>query len=186
MFKTALIALLAAPAAWASDWVVDTDASTMTFETEAFGGPVSGEITDFEADIRLDPDAPGDGRIEARAGVASVDAGSSEFNDPLQSRAGFNPEAHPDARFVSTAISEVMDCEAEPPARCFSADGELTIRGETRPATLDFRLAIDGARATADGQLVVHRDDFGIGGSAWGDAAVDVTVNIHIEATEAP
>lgn len=186
MFRIVLIALLAAPAAWATDWVIDTETSSMTFETEAFGGPVSGDITDFSADIRLDPDRPGDGQIEARVGTASVDAGSNQFNGSLQSRTGFAPDIHRDARFVSTAITEAVDCEARQPARCYTADGELTIKGETRPATLDFSLTVEEGRAIADGQLQINREDFGIGGAAWGDTALEVTVLIHIEATAAP
>lgn len=185
MMRILALALLTAPAAHASDWHIDTDASTMTFATEAFGGPVTGEIRDFDADIRLDPDAPETGRIEARAGVASVDAGSSQFNDPLQSATGFAPETHPEARFVSEQIAEASECEAGDGTRCYTARGNLTIKGETQPATLNFTLRVADGRAVADGDLTIDRRDFGIGGSSWGDAAVEVTVIIHIEATEA-
>tara|TARA_R110002073_G_scaffold21092_4_gene74730 strand:+ start:2112 stop:2672 length:561 start_codon:yes stop_codon:yes gene_type:complete len=185
MYRLLALALLATPAAHASDWVVDPDASTVTFETEAFGGPVNGEISDFTAQISLDPEAPGTGRIEARVGVSSVDAGSSQFNDSLQSSTGFAPDDHPDALFLSTDIAEADSCDAEAPARCFVASGTLTIKGNTQPADLPFSLHVIDGRAVADGQLVVHRTDFSIGGSAWGDAASDVVVSIHIEADAA-
>lgn len=177
--------LLAAPAAYAGDWRVDAGASSMTFETEAFGASVTGEISDFEADIRLDPDAPESGRIEARVGVASVDAGSNQFNDPLQSEAGFAPETHPDARLVSEQITETMDCEAGGGTRCYTAEGELILKGETQPAALHFRLSVMDGRAIADGELAIDRRDFGVGGSSWGDTGAEVTVRIHIEAVSA-
>lgn len=185
MLRILALALLAAPAAHAGDWRVDADASTMTFETEAFGGPVTGEISDFEADIRLNPDAPETGRIEARVGVASVDAGLSQFNKPLQSDAGFAPDAHPYARFVSEQITETMDCEAESGARCYSAEGDLILKGETQPAALHFRLSVVDGRAIADGELVIDRRAFGVGGASWGDTGAEVTVRIHIEAISA-
>ncbi|WP_109260888.1 YceI family protein [Hyphobacterium indicum] len=185
MLRLLALALLAAPAAHAGDWRVDADASSMTFETEAFGAPVTGEIGEFEADIHLDPDAPETGRIEARVGVASVDAGSSQFNDPLQSDAGFAPDSHPYARFVSEQVTEIMDCEAGNGARCYTAEGDLMLKGETRPATLHFRLAVVEDRAIADGELAIDRRDFGIGGASWGDTGAEVTVRIHIEAISA-
>lgn len=182
MLRLLAFALLATPAAQASDWVIDADASTMTFETQAFGDAVSGEITDFSAFISLDPDVPDAGRIEARVGVASVDAGSDQFNDSLQSDTGFAPDDHPDALFVSTDISEAMDCEAVEAARCFTASGTLTIKGTTRPTELPFSLQIIDGRAIARGHLEIDRTDFGIGGSAWGDAGQVITVTLHIEA----
>jgi len=171
--------------AFASDWQVDTDASTITFETTAFGGPVSGDISDFEAGIRLNPDDLSDAMIDARVGVASLDAGSTSYNDALNASTGLAPDDHPDALFVSENINEAMDCLAENGVRCFVANGTLVIRGVAQPTTLPFTLTISEGRALADGELSIAREDFGIGGPSWGDAGRDVTIHLHIEAVAA-
>ena len=171
--------------AFANDWQVDMEASALTFETTAFGGPVSGDISDFDAGIRLNPDDLGDAMIDARVGVASLDAGSAAYNDALSEPTGLAPEDHPDALFASEDIVEAMDCPGEDGIRCFVANGTLVIRGVAQPASLPFSLTISGGRGVANGTLNIARADFDIGASGWGDTASEVIVHLHIEAVAA-
>ena len=62
--------LVAAPA-FAQDWTVDTETSSVGFETTVSGASVTGAFPDWSADITLDPDNLEAARIEARVLTAS-------------------------------------------------------------------------------------------------------------------
>jgi polyisoprenoid-binding protein YceI len=176
MLRTLLAtaAILAAPAAFAQDWVLDREASTVGFETTVFGQPASGEFSEFDAAITLDPDDLAGARIEARVTVSSGTMSNRDYQTALRSPDGLDPAAHPQARFVSDDVS-ATDAGYE-------ARGTLTIRGQETEAVLPFTLQINGARAVADGEMTVDRSAFGVGGSGWGDVGEQVTIRLHVEA----
>ena len=170
------IALLAAPAA-AQDWTIDTDASRVGFVTEAFGGSVEGEFTDYEAAITLDPSDLANARIEARVGTASGSTGNGQLDDSMLGEEGLAPQSHAAARFLSEDI-RATDTGYE-------AHGTLSIRGADQAVILPFTLTIDGNRAVADAELEIARADYGVGAAGWGDTAANVTIVLHIEADAA-
>ncbi len=176
MLRTLLAtaAILAAPAAFAQDWVLDRDASSVGFETTVFGQPASGEFSEFDAAITLDPDDLASARIEATVTVSSGTMSNRDYQTALRSPDGLNPAAHPEARFVSDDVTATDDG--------YEARGTLTIRGQETEAVLPFTLQIDGDRAVADGELTVDRSAFGVGGSGWGDVGEQVTIRLHVEA----
>ena len=170
------IALLAAPVA-AQDWTIDTDASRVGFVTQAFGGSVEGEFTDYEAAITLDPSDLANARIEARVGTASGSTGNGQLDDSMLSEEGLAPQSHAAARFLSEDI-RATDTGYE-------AHGTLSIRGTDQAVVLPFSLTIEDDRAVADAELEIARTDYGVGASGWGDTAANVTIVLHIEADAA-
>ncbi|WP_412546409.1 YceI family protein [Maricaulis sp. MIT060901] len=179
MLRTLLpvsIALLAAPAA-AQEWTLDSDASRVGFVTQAFGGSVEGEFTDYEAAVTLDPSDLENARIEARVGTASGSTGNGQLDDSMLSEEGLAPQSHEAARFVSEDV-RATDTGYE-------AHGTLSIRGTDQAVVLPFSLTIDGGRAVADAELEIARSDYGVGASGWGDTAANVTIVLHIEADAA-
>jgi len=181
-FVSLAIVLLSAPPALASDWTLDTSASSVRIETTAFGRPVTGIFSEFDASIVLDPENLSDARIAGHVSVASGDTENPQYNSEMTGRRGLDADNHPLASFVSTTIAPGEACE-DGFGLCLQADGRLTLAGNEQLATLNFRLNIEGERAIADGALTVGRDDYGIGNSTWGDAAETVLVYLHIEAT---
>lgn len=170
------IAVFAAPAA-AQDWTIDTDASRVGFVTEAFGGSVDGEFTDYEAAITLDPSDLANARIEARVGTASGSTGNGQLDDSMLGEEGLATQSHAAARFLSEDI-RATDTGYE-------AHGTLSIRGADQVVVLPFTLTIDGNRAVADAELEIARADYGVGAAGWGDTAANVTIVLHIEADAA-
>jgi cytochrome b561 len=169
----AAVAALAAPA-FASDWVVDSQASTVEFETTVFGGSTRGEFSDFSADITLDPADLSNARIEATVQTGSGSMGNADYQSALIGGQGLDPSDHPEARFVSEDIRAVDGG--------YEAHGVLAIKGVEIALVLPFTLEIDGDRAVADGSFTVDRNTFGVGGSGWGDVGSEVQVLLHIEA----
>ncbi len=174
-FLTALTAgaMLAAPA-FASDWRIDQDASSVEFETIVFGGTTSGAFEAFDAQITLDPDDLDAARIEAVVRTGSGSMGNNDYQSALIGGQGLDPEDHPEARFVSEDVRAV---EAG-----YEAHGTLTVKGVETDIVLPFTLDIIGDRAIADARFTVDRNTFGVGGSGWGDVRAEVTVILHIEA----
>ncbi|WP_421785913.1 YceI family protein [Hyphobacterium sp.] len=176
-----LAALITAPAI-ASDWQLDSDASSIEIITEAFGREVTGSFSNFEADIRFDPDDLAEARIEGRVAVDSGETGNPQYDAEMTGDDGLDAEHHPFAVFSSEIVSVSSDC-SDGDGECYRANGTLTLRGNSQPAELLFRLSIEGDRAVADGELAIVSDEFGIGNSNWGGSASTVDVRLHIEAT---
>ena len=107
-FLTALTAgaMLAAPA-FASDWRIDQDASSVEFETTVFGGTTSGAFEAFDARITLDPGNLDAARIEAVVHTGSGSMGNNDYQSALIGGQGLDPDDHPEARFVSEDIRAV-------------------------------------------------------------------------------
>lgn len=181
-FLPLAVSLLATGPALATDWTLDTDASTIGIETTAFGREVTGTFSAFEADIRLDPTDLESARIDGRVDVTSGETGNPQYNAEMKGESGLDADSHPVAGFVAESIAPSDDCE-DGDGDCYVANGMLTLAGNTQPANLLFRLSINDDRAVADGRLSVARDEYGIGSGAWGDAAAIVRVHLHIEAT---
>jgi len=177
-FLSALaVAVLLGPPAFASDWLVDSQASTVEFETTVFGGSTRGEFSDFSADITLDPADLATARIEAIVRTASGAMGNADYQSALIGGQGLAPSDHPEARFVSDDIRAVEGG--------YEAHGVLSIKGVEIELVLPFTLVIDGDRAVAEGSFTVDRNTFGVGGSGWGDVGSEVQVLLHIEADRA-
>ncbi len=170
-------ALLFVSPAFASDWLIDSEASTVEFETTVFGGSTRGAFSDFSADITLDPADLSTARIEAIVRTASGAMGNRDYQSALIGGQGLDPSGHPEARFVSEDIRTV---EAG-----YEAHGVLSIKGVEIELVLPFTLEINGDRAVAEGAFIVDRNTFSVGGSGWGDVGSEVEVLLHIEADRA-
>ena len=143
----------------AGTWTVDPIHSTIGFEVKHFGiSTFRGRFTGYEGTI-----VTGEGtleRVEGSVQVDSVDVRDEQLAGHLQSEDFFDAANHPAIGFRSTAVRRVEDR--------FELDGELTIRGETRPVTLDVE--IDGAgddpyggqRVSLAGKGEINRFDYGV------------------------
>ncbi|MBL9053493.1 MAG: YceI family protein [Tabrizicola sp.] len=168
-----LVAALALPSALAAEtltYVLDQDASTVTFETDFGPDLITGTIPLESADLKLDVDAI------ARSSITVVlDVSGATASFPFAAQALKGPKVlaakdHPTIGFVSSAIRRAGD-EAE-------VTGALTIRGVTRDVTLQARISRppgsspdDLSRLTVRLTGRVNRSDFGATG--WADMVGD-------------
>lgn len=144
---------------------------------------VRGKFTAYRGSLVIDPDDFTRSTIEGDIDVASIETGNADRDTHLRSADFFDAANHPKITFRSTAIAR--DGEG------YKVTGDLTIRGTTRPITLDVEHA--GAAKNPWGQVVtgvsatgtLHRKDFGL---QWnvaletGGVLVSDTVKIEIEA----
>lgn len=136
-------------------WAVDKDKSAVTFDAY-YNGEFTGEFTRFDAAIRLNPAAPQTGEIHAVVDLSSVKTKDTDVANNLPMAAWFNTKAFPVATFKSDTITAAGD-------DAFSAAGELTLKGISKPVVLNFTLNVTGDTATAEGTIAMNRTDFNVG-----------------------
>jgi polyisoprenoid-binding protein YceI len=103
-------------------------------------------------------------RVEGAIDVASVQVPEANLAGHLLGPDFFDAENHPKGQFVSTSIEHVDGDR-------WTVEGELTLRGVTRPVSVE--LTVEGAGVGLDGSSVlsfeargeINRNDFGI---SWG------------------
>ena len=113
-------------------WQADTVHSRIAFEVPYAVATFTGEVPDFEASLV-------DGALKGVARINSITVKEENLQAHLLSPEFFDAERHPEVTFVSSAIRRDGD-QVE-------IDGELTMKGITRPATLT---------GTATGPTVDH------------------------------
>ncbi len=116
----------------------------------------------WTGDLNWNPSDPGKSSISVVIDAASIDSGVDRFDDHLKSADFFDVANHPQITFNSTGVT----INGPATARVF---GDLTIKGVTKPATLDVtinRAADDdfakGYKLGFSGKTVVKRSDFGV------------------------
>jgi polyisoprenoid-binding protein YceI len=159
----------------AGTWDLDPVHSTIGFVARhLMVSKVRGQFTSFEAQIVTAPD-PLDSTATATIDLSSVNTGNEMRDNDLRSTNFFDVETHPTMTFV------------RPDGENLLVDGNLTIRGVTKPVTL----AVDvngfgpdpygGTRAGFSAIAEINRTDFGVSFNAPVPGGVMVSERIQIE-----
>ena len=171
-----LLALALPGLAAATDYTVQPAASKLGFSSSFQGETFNGHFDTWTAAIRYDPADLAHAAFDVTVTLASVKTGDSDRDGALPGSDFFDVAKFPTAHFVTTGFrrngAQVI------------ADGKLTLRGVTKPASLDvtFQPAAQGATLDVDG--VVHRLDFGVGGGDYADTSVigaEVKIAAHLQ-----
>jgi polyisoprenoid-binding protein YceI len=142
---------------------------------------VRGRFDKFEGTIVTGED-PLQSTVTADVDLSSVNTGAPDRDNHIRSADFFEVESHPTLTFRSTGVRQDGDD--------FLLDGELTIRGTTRPVTLKLEVngfgpdAFGGTRAGFSATTEINRSDFGVsynGPIPGGGVAVSEKVTITLE-----
>jgi polyisoprenoid-binding protein YceI len=106
-------------------WRLDPVHSTVGFEIAYLAGTFKGEFRDVESTLAVEDSSAG---LSGSAKVASVDVKDENLAAHLQSPDFFDAERHPELGFAAERIA--LDGDT------VSVDGQITIRGVTKPVTL--------------------------------------------------
>ena len=116
------------------NWQIDPAHSSVGFAVKHMTvSTVRGRFGAIRGTIDLDPAAPERARADVTIDASSVDTGMPVRDQHLRSADFFDAERHPQITFLATAAHPLGGAR-------FRIDGELTIRGVTRPLTLDAEL----------------------------------------------
>ena len=166
-------------------WQIDPSHTTITAAVKhmmlttvrgGFGGATG--VIDF------DPARPESGSVELRIPAASVNTGDAKRDAHLRSADFLHADEHPEIVFKSTRITAKSKDE-------FSVDGDLTIRGTTKPVSVNVELlgiAADpraGQRAGFDAKLSFDRTEWGLTWNMPIPSGVLVSEKVTIEANVA-
>jgi polyisoprenoid-binding protein YceI len=105
----------------AGTWTVDRVHSTIGFEVEHMVSTFRGRFEDYDVQLV-------DGKLAGTVAVPSVKVYDENLEAHLQSPDFFDAQLHPELRFESSALAIDEDGTV-------ALDGELTIKGVTRPVT---------------------------------------------------
>ena len=160
-------------------WDLDPVHSTIGFiARHLMVSKVRGEFTSFEAQVVTAPN-PLDSTATATIDLSSVSTGNEMRDNDLRSTNFFDVETHPKMTFASTAIRQDNEI--------FLVDGDLTIRGVTKPVTLAVEIngfgpdPFGGTRAGFSATAEINRTDFGVSFNAPVPGGVMVSERIQIE-----
>lgn len=183
----AIVLMVAAPAAAQStQWQLDPPHSSAQFAVRHMGiSTVRGTFTKLSGTVRYDTADTKNNSVEVTIEAASVDSRVEMRDNDLRSDHFFDVQKYPTITFRSTKVESGGTDKLK-------ITGDLTIRGITKPVTLD----VDGpSKPVKDGQgrfhmgvsatATVNRTDFGMTGYQ-GVVGNEVTLTIDAELVQTP
>ena len=142
----------------AGTWSLDPVHSRVDFEVSYLAGTFKGEFHEIGAELTVEAERAS---LEGTARVASVDVKDENLSAHLQSPDFFDAERHPELRFAAQDIR--LDGDGK-----VSADGELTIKGVTKPVAVSGTVTAPIADPYGNDRIglnlttSVDRTDFGV------------------------
>jgi polyisoprenoid-binding protein YceI len=149
---------------------------------------VRGGFNEFAGTFKADGDNPTNSSAQLVIQAASIDTRNADRDAHLRSNDFFAMGEFPEIRFETTEIAQVSRSE-------FKVTGDLTLRGVTKPVTIDVEstgAATDpwgNTRVGFEGSTVVNRKDWGVSWNAALEAggvlvSDKVTLEFEISATK--
>ena len=169
----------------AGTWTIDPTHSEVGFSVRHLAiSKVKGKFEKFNATF-VTAENPLDSSVEATVEVASVNTNEPNRDGHLRTGDFFAADEFPEFTFVSTGVREE--------GGDFKVDGDLTLRGVTKPVTFNFEFggfgedAYGNYKAGFTATTVVKREEFGVvwngtlekGGLVLGS---DVTITLDVQA----
>ncbi|MFB2556243.1 YceI family protein [Herbiconiux liangxiaofengii] len=169
----------------AGTWTIDPSHSEVGFSVRhMLISKVKGTFEKFDATF-VTTDNPLETKVTATADVASINTNDKNRDGHLATNDFFDAPTHPELTFVSTGVRvEKGD---------YKIDGDLTIKGVTKPVTFDFEFggfgtdAYGNYKAGFEAKTEIDRNEFGVnwnaaletGGVLVGDK---VTITLDVQA----
>jgi polyisoprenoid-binding protein YceI len=144
----------------AGTWDIDPVHSDVSFTVRhMMVSKVRGRLGAISGQIVTAPQFT-DSTVTASVDASSVDTGNAQRDGHIRTADFFEVETHPTWEFRSTAIrADGGD---------YVLDGELTIKGVTKPVSFDLEVngfgpdAYGGTRAGFSAKTTINRSDFGV------------------------
>ena len=171
-------------------WTIDPNHSQVSFSIRHIFSKVPGRFTKFSGAFVYDPEKPEASSVKAEIDPSSINTANDRRDSDLKGEDFFYVEKFPTLTFVSTKVTPGEKGK-------LTVQGDLTMRGVTKPVTLDVTFLGAGPsfegeqRSGFEATATLNRKDFNIvwnrtldqGGTLLGD---DVEIKIGIEGSSKP
>jgi len=134
------------------------------------GDTYRGSFSDWSGAIKFDPEHPEGADLRITVRLASVSLGDATMDETAKGADFFNTSATPTATWHSTSVRQTG------PNR-YSASGTLSLRGVSKPQTVNFTLSGNGLRRHVEGSAGIDRNAFGVG---TGDSAAGLDGSVAL------
>jgi len=118
-------------------------------------------FTSFDVDLQFDAEKPGSSSLSVSIDPNSVESRVEEFNEHLVGERFFDTTNHPDITFTSTGVEFDGETKAK-------VTGDLTIKGQTHPVTLDATLNKAGNHPMLKKPMMGFNAEATVPRSQWG------------------
>ena len=166
----------------AGTWTIDPVHSFVGFTVRhMMVSKVRGKFNEFSGEV-VTGENPLDSRVSAAIDLRSIDTGNADRDNHIRSSDFFEVETFTTMTYRSTAVR--LDGDD------YVLDGELTLKGVTKPVSLRLELGgfgpdgHGGTRAGFSASGEINRSDFGVDFNAvleTGGFVVSDKVTIHLE-----
>lgn len=179
------------PATLTGTYTLDPTHSRIGFVARhAMVTKVRGSFNEFAGTGYFDAENPSASQVALTIEAASIDTRNADRDAHLRSNDFFDMDNYPEIRFASTAV-ELLDPEH------YRVTGDLTIKGVTRPVTVDFEYTgsatdpFGNQRVGFEGSTTVNRKDWGVNWNAALEAggvlvSEKVTLEFEVSAIRTP
>ncbi|GAB5435905.1 YceI family protein [Falsiruegeria mediterranea] len=182
---SAAAALFAASGATAAQYKTDQGHTEVNFGWSHAGVSMqSAEFTVADGTLDLDPENPGDAKLNVTIKTESLNSGFGPLDDHLKSKDFLEVATYPEITFTSTSVEVTGDKTA-------NVTGDLTIHGTTQPVTLATELThvgphplggvIDyykGEWVAFTAQTEIDHMAFGVGGFSTGPISISIVTEM--------
>jgi polyisoprenoid-binding protein YceI len=157
------------------DWKADPAKSKIQFSIHGPFGTVHGNFSGLKAAIRFDIRNPAAGDVSASVDPNTVATGIGLRNHDLKKKEEwFDTDKYPTISFHSKKIEKTGDG--------FTAVGELTMKGITKPVRLPFTFSPNGNTGVFKSHFILKRTDYDLG-KPGGSVGEEVTVDLEVPVT---
>ena len=161
-------------------WQIDPMHTQVEFSAKHFGMmTVRGHFRDVTASGQIDPNNPTASSVEISIDVASLTTNNPQRDNDLRSSNFLELDKYPTITFKSTRIEPAGPDQ-------YTLTGDLTIKGVTRPVTLDVQRYGEindprmGHRVAFSAEGQINRKDFGMEFDMLADNRLVVSHEIKI------
>ncbi|GLQ96907.1 YceI family protein [Dyella mobilis] len=169
-----LLAIAVPCVAGAADYTVQAG-SKLGFTSNFQGSSFDGQFNKWTANISYDAAKLASSKFDVTVDLSSAKTGDNDRDSALPGPDFFDAAKYPQAHFVTTGFRQQ--------GAQVIADGTLTLRGVTKPVSLNVTFKPQGSGATLDVNGSLNRLDFGVGGGDYKDTSVigaNVKVTAHL------
>ncbi len=157
-------------------WEVDAAASFIEFTGEQAGAAFTGRWTDWDAQIRFDPERLGQSSAEVIIRTTAVSSNDDERDNTIRGADFFDTANHAAAIFSAASFAQTADG--------YVAYGELEIKSLRLPLEFQFAVVEEAGVVVLTGTARIDRLAFNVGTGDWQDTTwVGQYVEVRVQVT---